>query len=90
MLAFENDSHFELEAEIAILKRTCARPSCFSYVELLTDRLLLLTLIINILLWKQMLHWDMLDSADSLQKSWHGYNESLIERGRTLVDIGLH
>jgi len=41
MLAFENDSHFELEAEIAILKRTCARPSCFSYVELLTDRLLL-------------------------------------------------
>jgi len=73
MLAFENDSHFELEAEIAILKRTCARPSCFSYVELLRDRLLLLTLIINILLWKQMLHWDMLDSADSLQKSWHGH-----------------
>jgi hypothetical protein len=23
MLAFEDDSHFELEAEIAILKRTC-------------------------------------------------------------------
>ena len=41
MLAFENDSHFELEAEIAILKRTCAHPSCFSYVKLLTDRLLL-------------------------------------------------
>jgi hypothetical protein len=41
MLAFENDSHFELEAEMAILKRTCARLSCFSYVELLTDRLLL-------------------------------------------------
>jgi hypothetical protein len=30
MLAFEDDSHFELEAEIAILKRTCTRPSCFS------------------------------------------------------------
>jgi hypothetical protein len=33
MLTFEDDSHFELEAEIAILKRTCTRPSCFSYVE---------------------------------------------------------
>ncbi len=27
MLAFENDSHFEREAEIAILKRTCTRVS---------------------------------------------------------------
>ena len=23
-----------------------------------------------------------------LNKSWHDYNESLIERGRTLIDIG--
>src|SRR5881398_1222786 len=37
MLAFEDDSHFEREAEIAILKRTCTRVSSFmpsaSHVE---------------------------------------------------------
>ena len=29
MLAFEDDSHFEREAEIAILKRTCTPVSSF-------------------------------------------------------------
>jgi len=40
MLAFEDDSHFEREDEIAILKRTCTRVSFMqtSNQGLLTDK----------------------------------------------------